>query len=124
MTLTQFSLLAGLYWLTQQGEAVTQQRLADYAHTDKMMTSKVLQTLARKGVVERRDNPRDGRTKQLVMTTFGEAQLRQANTIVEQVDKAFFRPLAATPHFSMASCNGLPLHLRAADSSPLTKRQA
>lgn len=48
LTLTQFSLLAGLYWLDQQGEAVTQQRLADYANTDKMMTSKVLQTLAKK----------------------------------------------------------------------------
>jgi DNA-binding MarR family transcriptional regulator len=93
LTLTQFSLLAGLYWLTQQGEAVTQQRLADYANTDKMMTSKVLQTLARKGLVERQENPQDGRAKQLLLTTFGETQLRQANAIVQQVDNAFFRPI-------------------------------
>src|SRR5438105_2034923 len=64
LTLTQFSLLAGLYWLTRQGELVTQQRLADYANTDKMMTSKVVQTLARKGLLHRVTNPQDGRAKQ------------------------------------------------------------
>ena len=30
LTLTQFSLLAGLFWLSRQGKTVTQQRLADY----------------------------------------------------------------------------------------------
>jgi DNA-binding MarR family transcriptional regulator len=94
LTLTQFSLLAGLYWLTQQGESVTQQRLADYANTDKMMTSKVLQTLARKGLVERLENPQDGRAKQLRLTTLGETQLRQAYTVVQRVDEDFFRPIA------------------------------
>jgi DNA-binding MarR family transcriptional regulator len=113
LTLTQFSLLAGLYWLTQQGEAVTQQRLADYAHTDKMMTSKVLQTLARKGLVERLENPQDGRAKQLLLTTLGESQLRQANAIVEQVDKAFFRPIAP----DAAPFNGLMQRLAAAPTA-------
>lgn len=93
LTLTQFSLLAGLYWLDQQGEAVTQQRLADYANTDKMMTSKVLQTLAKKGLVERLDNPQDGRAKHLRPTPAGERLLRQANNLVEQVDAAFFAPI-------------------------------
>jgi DNA-binding MarR family transcriptional regulator len=64
-----------------------------------MMTSKVLQTLARKGLVERLADPGDGRAKQLQLTILGETQLRQANTLVEQVDNTFFRPLAtdATP---------------------------
>ena len=93
LTLTQFSLLAGLYWLDQQGEVVTQQRLADYAHTDKMMTSKVMQTLETKGLVQRLDNPQDGRAKQLLLTPVGEASLRQANLVVEQVDRAFFHPI-------------------------------
>ena len=90
LTLTQFSLLAGLYWLTQQDEVVTQQRLADYANTDKMMTSKVVQTLERKGLLQRLDNPTDGRAKQLRLTPTGETLLGQANTLVEQVDAAFF----------------------------------
>lgn len=90
LTLTQFSLLAGLYWLTRQGELVTQQRLADYARTDKMMTSKVVQTLARKGLLQRTDNPQDGRARHLRLTPDGETVLVQANALVEQVDTAFF----------------------------------
>ena len=95
ITLTQFSLLAGLYWLSRQGEAVTQQRLADYANTDKMMTSKVLQTLERKGLVERHSHLQDGRAKQLRLTATGEGLLRQANAVVEQVDAHFFGSLQA-----------------------------
>lgn len=95
LTLTQFSLLAGLHWLDRQGETVTQQRLADYANTDKMMTSKVLQTLAKKGLVARLDNPQDGRAKHLRPTPAGEQLLRQANALVEQVDAAFFAALGS-----------------------------
>ena len=95
LTLTQFSLLAGLYWLSRQGEAVTQQRLADYAHTDKMMTSKVLQTLERKGLVERHRHGHDGRAKQLQLTDAGESLLRQAHAVMEPADARFFGPLQA-----------------------------
>ena len=93
LTLTQFSLLAGLHWLTQQGEVVTQQRLADYAHTDKMMTSKVLQTLERKRLITRTNHPQDSRAKQLLLTDEGYMQLSRANQVVEQVDTAFFGPI-------------------------------
>ena len=93
VTLTQFSLLAGLYWLDQQKEVVTQQRLADYANTDKMMTSKVLQTLENKGLLLRLDSPQDGRAKQLRLTPVGETLLGRANALVEQVDAAFFRTI-------------------------------
>lgn len=95
LTLTQFSLLAGLYWLSQQGESVTQQRLADYAQVDKMMTSKVLQTLERKGIISRRAHPLDGRGKQLQLTEAGETLLRQAHALVQEVDAAFFGPMQA-----------------------------
>lgn len=95
LTLTQFSLLAGLYWLSRQGEAVTQQRLADYAHTDRMMTSKVLQTLEKKGLVARHSHPHDGRARQLALTAAGEALLRQAHAVMEQADAQFFGPLQA-----------------------------
>lgn len=95
LTLTQFSLLAGLYWLSRQGEAVTQQRLADYAHTDRMMTSKVLQTLERKGLIARHHHPQDGRAKQLRLTDAGAGLLRQAHAVMEQADAQFFGPLQA-----------------------------
>lgn len=93
ITLTQFSLLAGLYWLSRQGEVVTQQRLADYANIDKMMTSKILKTLERNGLVERHSHLQDGRAKQLRLTSPGETLLRQANAVVEQVDAHFFSSL-------------------------------
>ncbi|OUJ70424.1 MarR family winged helix-turn-helix transcriptional regulator [Hymenobacter crusticola] len=95
LTLTQFSLLAGLYWLSRQGEVVTQQRLADYATTDKMMTSKVLQTLERKGLVERHSHQQDGRAKTLQLTAAGESLLRQAQAVMEPADAQFFGALQA-----------------------------
>ncbi len=93
ITLTQFSLMAGLYWLDRQGELVTQQRLATYANTDKMMTSKVVQTLESKGLLLRADNPEDGRSKRLQLTQTGEATLREANILVQQVDSDFFQAI-------------------------------
>lgn len=88
--LTQFSLLAGLHWLDQQGELVIQQRLADCANTDRMMTSEVLQALEKKTLIERLDNPKDDRTRKIRLTEMGEIVLRQANTRIEQVDSDFF----------------------------------
>ncbi|UPK67284.1 MarR family winged helix-turn-helix transcriptional regulator [Chitinophaga filiformis] len=90
LTLTQFSLMAGLYWLTKKKQAVTQQQLADYANTDKMMTSKVLAALEEKQIIERVKDPGDSRAKQLKMTDKGIAALREAYRIVQQVDDVFF----------------------------------
>jgi DNA-binding MarR family transcriptional regulator len=91
LTLTQFSLMAGLYWLNQKQQAVTQQQLADYANTDKMMTSKVLMVLEKKQLVERVKDPADSRAKQLKITNNGTDLLREAYLIVKQVDDVFFK---------------------------------
>lgn len=91
LTLTQFSLMAGLYWLSQKKQIVTQQKLADYANTDKMMTSKVLMVLEKKQIIERIKDPGDSRAKQLRITDKGIQTLREAYHIVEQVDGLFFK---------------------------------
>lgn len=91
LTLTQFSLMAGLYWLGQKQKAVTQQQLADYANTDKMMTSKVLITLEKKQFIARLKDPGDNRAKQLKITGKGTETLREAYRIVKQVDDVFFK---------------------------------
>jgi DNA-binding MarR family transcriptional regulator len=91
LTLTQFSLMAGLYWLSKDNPGVTQQQLADYANTDKMMTSKVLMALEKKLILERVKDPVDSRAKQLKMTEKGEEVLREAYRIVQEVDKVFFK---------------------------------
>lgn len=90
LTLTQFSLMAGLYWLSKKKQAVTQQQLADYANTDKMMTSKVLAALEKKQIIERVKDPGDSRAKQLKITGKGTQALREAYRIVKQVDDVFF----------------------------------
>ncbi len=91
LTLTQFSLMAGLYWLSEKKQTVTQQQLADYANTDKMMTSKVLAVLEKKQIIERIKDPGDSRAKQLKITHKGTDELREAYNIVQQVDDLFFK---------------------------------
>lgn len=83
--------MAGLYWLSEKKGAVTQQQLADYANTDKMMTSKVLAVLEKKQIVERVKDPGDSRAKQLKITDKGVEILREAYRIVKQVDDVFFK---------------------------------
>lgn len=90
LTLTQFSLMAGIYWLCKNKQTVTQQQLADYAHTDKMMTSKVLMVLEKKQIIERIKDPGDNRAKQLIITGKGLQLLKEAYPIVKQVDDSFF----------------------------------
>lgn len=94
LTLTQFSLLAGIYWLTQQQKAVTQQQLADFANTDKMMTSKVLIVLERKQLIEKTNDPKDSRVKLVIITPIGKQILKEAYQIVQQVDNSFFKSVA------------------------------
>jgi DNA-binding MarR family transcriptional regulator len=91
LTLTQFSLMAGLYWVSKKKQTVTQQQLADYANTDKMMTSKVLMVLEKKKIIKRINDPSDSRAKQLRITDKGTQTLREAYHIVEQVDDLFFK---------------------------------
>lgn len=91
LTLTQFSLMAGLYWLSKEKQTVTQQQLADYANTDKMMTSKVLMTLEKKQIIERVKDDNDSRAKQLRITDQGTQILKEAYKTVKQVDDVFFK---------------------------------
>lgn len=93
LTLTQFSLMAGLYWLSEKKQTVTQQQLADYANTDKMMTSKVLIVLEKKQIIKRIHDPSDSRAKQLRITDKGTQILKEAYHIVQQVDDLFFKPV-------------------------------
>jgi DNA-binding MarR family transcriptional regulator len=91
LTLTQFSLMAGLYWLNEKEQTVTQQQLADFANTDKMMTSKVLTVLEKKLFVNKTNDPNDSRAKLLSITNKGTQTLREAYHIVQQVDDSFFK---------------------------------
>lgn len=93
LTHVQFVLLASLSWLTTDSP-ITQRDLADYAHTDPMMTSQVLRALEVKGLIRRARHPADGRARALTVTSEGAALANAANTAAEGADRTFFSPLA------------------------------
>jgi DNA-binding MarR family transcriptional regulator len=92
LTHVQFVLLASAWWLGET-EAPTQQRLAEHAGTDPMMTSQVLRKLEDRGFVAREQDPRDARARRIVPTSVGRAVLTKALRDVERADTDFFASL-------------------------------
>jgi DNA-binding MarR family transcriptional regulator len=87
----QYVLLASLWWLAARAsDRPTQRQLAEFAATDPMMTSQVLRTLERRGLVVRSAHPTDSRARQLAVTQEGAALARQAIGAVEVADREFF----------------------------------
>jgi DNA-binding MarR family transcriptional regulator len=90
LTHVQFVLLACTWWLNEQGERPSQVALAAQAGTDIKMTSQVLRSLERKGLIGREIDPADRRARRLRVTTRGARLAPRAIAIVEQVDSHFF----------------------------------
>ena len=63
LTHSQFVLMASIYWLTLQKQAVTQIVLSAHTKIDPMTTSTVLRTLQTKGLVSRAEHATDTRAK-------------------------------------------------------------
>ncbi|KOV89798.1 MarR family transcriptional regulator [Nocardia sp. NRRL S-836] len=93
LTHVQFVLLASLWWLGEHGGAPSQQRLAEHAGTDPMMTSQVLRKLADRGLVSRSVDPADSRARLLELTPEGTALVGTAMKDVEDADQAYFAGL-------------------------------
>ena len=95
LTHAQFVLLASAWWLEEHaaergGEPVTQVLVAAHARTDVVMTSEVLRTLERKGLLRRLRHPTDARAKHIALTPAGRRLARRAVALVEAADDAFF----------------------------------
>jgi DNA-binding MarR family transcriptional regulator len=90
LTHVQFVLLASTWWLNGRGERPTQVRLAEQAGTDVKMTSQVVRSLERKGLLERELDPRDTRARRLHTTRAGARLAPRAIEAVERVDSEFF----------------------------------
>ncbi len=95
LTHVQFVLLASAAWLTRQGAPLSQTALARHARTDQMMTSQVVRTLERKGLLERGVHPDDARANSLRPTAAGRELAAAAIPVVEAVDAAFFGAVGA-----------------------------
>jgi len=93
LTHTQFVLLATLAWSSKTAESVTQTEIATLSKTDRMMVSKVLRTLQKKGFVDRKEHLSDTRAKSVSLTPKGREILQKALKIVEQTDVNFFSVL-------------------------------
>lgn len=90
LTHTQFNLLASTSWLHATEGAPTQQRIADMSGSDRMMASKVIANLERRGLVARQADAADARVKRLVTTAAGKSLVHQAVRIVAEIDKDLF----------------------------------
>jgi DNA-binding MarR family transcriptional regulator len=90
LTHVQFVLLACTWWLNEQGKRPSQIALAAQAGTNIKMTSQVLRSLERKGLIEREVDTADTRVRRVRVTRQGARLAPQAIAIVEQVDAQFF----------------------------------
>jgi DNA-binding MarR family transcriptional regulator len=90
LTHVQFVLLACTWWLNQQGQRPTQIALAAQAGTDVKMTSQVLRSLERKGLIAREVDSADTRALRLCVTRRGARLAPRAIAVVERVDAEFF----------------------------------
>ncbi len=90
LTHVQFVLLACTWWLNQQGQHPSQIALAEFAGTDVKMTSQVVRSLERNGLVEREVDRTDTRARRLRVTRRGARVAPRAIAVVQQVDAEFF----------------------------------
>jgi DNA-binding MarR family transcriptional regulator len=95
LTHSQFVILATATWFGAS-EALTQARLSELSGVDPMTTSQVVRTLEAAGLLERRDHPDDPRAKAIAVTAAGREKAREALTVVEATDAAFFAPVASS----------------------------
>jgi DNA-binding MarR family transcriptional regulator len=95
LTHVQFVLLACAWWLNDHGDPPNQVAIAAQAGTDVKMTSQVLRTLERKGLLERKVDAADTRARRVRVTKRGAALAPRAIAVVEEVDARFFADIPA-----------------------------
>jgi DNA-binding MarR family transcriptional regulator len=90
LTTPQFNVLAAVGWLGHSGQPPTQQEAADFAGTDRMMTSKLLNTLERAGLVERVSDSTDARVRRVHLTDQGRTAITRSTALAREVDRDLF----------------------------------
>lgn len=100
LTHTQFVVLAGTFWLSENSKNVTQVEIAKHLEIDKMMTSNVLRTLEKEKLIARKEHKTDTRAKAISLTEKGKQLLILAVKDVEEFDTQFFNKLKSKPDFN------------------------
>ena len=78
LTHMQYVLLAATYHLLSQGETPSQIRLSNFTNVEKMMVSKNVRVLERRGFLSRKPLPGDRRANQIQLTAAGRQMLQKA----------------------------------------------
>ncbi|PKG51069.1 MarR family winged helix-turn-helix transcriptional regulator [Olleya sp. 1-3] len=100
LTHTQFAILSALAWLLRSAKNVTQKQIADGSKTDRMMVSKILRTLQKNGLVERKEHETDTRAKCVFLTDKGVEILQKALEIKNKSNELFFENVTDKQQFS------------------------
>ncbi|MGV9714284.1 MarR family winged helix-turn-helix transcriptional regulator [Gordonia sp. NPDC003424] len=90
LTVTQFTLLASANFLSRDDMLPSQQEVAEFAGADRMMASKVVSALEKRGLVRRRSTDTDARAKLIEVTADGAQAVQRAVRAVARVDAEFF----------------------------------
>ncbi len=101
LTHTQFVILIALAWLSRSSENVTQKEIADHSKTDRMMVSKILRTLEKNELVERKEHKTDTRAKSVFLTEKGVEILQKAIEIKTNANELFFKKIYDKHQFSI-----------------------
>jgi len=116
LTHTQFIVLASLAFGIEQGIEPTQANLAKGTQIDPMMTSNILRTLEKNGLITRVKHPVDTRAILLSITDKGYELFSRAYEVAMKLEREFFRE-SLTYHYicfnhnlyDLCIKNGLPL---------------
>lgn len=93
ITQVQFGLLAGAWWLGEEGHESTQRRIAVYMGVDEQMVGQVAKRLETAGLVGRERGKRDARAREVVLTTKGMKIFGAASDVMIRIDDEFFGEL-------------------------------
>jgi DNA-binding MarR family transcriptional regulator len=91
----QYVLLAATNFLSREGEIPSQIRLATFTKVEKMMVSKNLRVLERRGYLSRKPYPGDRRANRIQLTASGLRLLRRTLSISAAAHAGFFRTLGS-----------------------------
>ncbi|WP_328611096.1 MarR family transcriptional regulator [Amycolatopsis sp. NBC_00345] len=90
LTPTQFLLLSSADRLERRAGPATQQEVAEQAGADRMMTSKVLRLLEKRGLLSRTAHESDARSVRVALSRDGRVLAERAAAIAREFDDAFF----------------------------------
>jgi DNA-binding MarR family transcriptional regulator len=96
LTHAQYAVFASLTGMVHDGRHPSQRELAEFTGMEPIYVSKLVRSLERTGLVERRPNPSDSRAVQLDLTTHGRAVAADAIAVVRNLQNQLTAPLGGT----------------------------